>query len=159
MPTFARRKRPYRMPLNLPPFDYRIRKHDGASEIYDAVRRKYVRLTPEEWVRQHFVHFLIEMKGYPTPLMAIEKGIGVYGMRRRFDIVCYDRQGNPFLIVECKAPEVPLSQATFDQVFGYNLTVAAPYVAITNGIVHLCGTAGDNRQFRLLPDIPAFPIP
>ena len=107
--------------LNLPPFEYKVKKQNGQVWIFDSIRKRYVVLTPEEWVRQHFIHFLIERKGYPAQLIAVEKEIQVCGMKRRFDIVCYDRQATPYLIVECKAPSVSLSQVVFDQAFQYNL--------------------------------------
>lgn len=144
------------MDLSLPPFDYKVKKQNGQLSIYDTIRKKYVTLTPEEWVRQHIVHYLINYKHYPAAWIAVEKEIGLYGLKRRFDLVCYDREGIPFLIVECKAPSITLSQAVFDQVFGYNLTLAAPYVAITNGINHYCGHMNEQRQFSLLSEIPDF---
>lgn len=144
------------MDLTLPAFDYKVKKHNGTVRIYDIIRKKYVVLTPEEWVRQHMVHYLIDSKFYPAALIAVEKEIDLYGLRRRFDLVCYDRAGIPFLIIECKAPTVPLSQKVFDQVFGYNLVMAAKYIAITNGITHYCGYIGDNTAFSFLEDIPVF---
>lgn len=121
---------------------------------YDS--KRYVVLTPEEWVRQHFIHFLIESKGYPAQLIAVEKEIQVCGMKRRFDLVCYDRQANPYLIVECKAPSVALSQAVFDQAFQYNLSIAARFIAITNGCLHFCGEISGNGKFQMLAEIPNF---
>lgn len=140
--------------LALPPFDYRVKKQEGNFFIYDVIRRKYVALTPEEWVRQHFIHYLIRVKHYSPALIAVEKETGLYGLKRRFDLVCYDRQGMPYLIVECKAATVPLSQQVFDQVFGYNLAMAARYIAVTNGIRHFCGYLDEEKQFCFLPDIP-----
>lgn len=142
--------------LNLPPFDYQVKKSNGQLRIFDVVRKQYVVLTPEEWVRQHFIHFLMSYRHYPLASLAVEQEIDVCGQRRRFDIVCYDRQGHPFLVVECKAPSVELCQATFDQAFQYNLTLTARYVAITNGCLHLCGEVTPERQFRLLQDIPCY---
>lgn len=144
------------MELTLPAYDYKVEKRDGVVYIYDTIRRKYVVLTPEEWVRQHFVHYLIDSRHYPSCLIAVEKEIDLYGLKRRFDIVCFDRNSKPFLIVECKAPTVILSQTVFDQVFGYNLIMAAPYVAITNGVTHHCGQVSADRQFIFLTEIPEF---
>lgn len=144
------------MELSLPAFEYKVKKQNGAALIYDVVRKKYVALTPEEWVRQHIIHFLIEHKSYPASLVAVEKEIDLYGLRRRFDLVCYDRQGAPYLIVECKAPSVELSQKVFDQVFGYNLIMAARYIAISNGIKHYCGSVDSDRNFSFLDEIPSF---
>ncbi len=142
--------------LTFPAFDYRIKKQNGMAMIFDIIRKKYVALTPEEWVRQHLVHYLVEEKRYPRTLIAVEKEIHLYGLKRRFDVVCYDRQSEPYLIVECKAPAVALSQAVFDQVFRYNLVMAAPYVAITNGVTHYCGRLNENRTFSFLPGFPSF---
>ena len=119
--------------LNLPPFEYKVKKQNGQIWIFDMIRKRYVVLTPEEWVRQHFIHFLIENKGYPAQLIAVEKEIQVCGMKRRFDLVCYDRQANPYLIVECKAPSVALSQVVFDQAFRVEL-------------VHCCSFYCDNER-------------
>ena len=118
------------MHLSLPAFEYKVKKQEKGLYIYDIIRKKYVLLTPEEWVRQHFIHYLIHYKNYAPALVAIEREIDVYGLKKRFDIVCYDRKGKPYLIVECKAASVPLSQQVFDQVFGYNLTLAARYVVV-----------------------------
>lgn len=142
--------------LTFPAFDYQIRRQNGMMMIFDMIRRKYVALTPEEWVRQHLIHYLVEKKQYPRTLIAVEKEINLYGLKRRFDVVCYNRQAEPYLIVECKAPAVALSQTVFDQVFRYNLVMAAPYVAITNGVTHYCGRLDDGRTFSFLPDFPCF---
>lgn len=144
------------MELSLPAFEYRVRKQNGMPVIYDIIRKKYVALTPEEWVRQHIVHFLIGYKGYPAASIAVEKEIDLYGLRRRFDLVCFDRKGEPFLIVECKAPAVELTQKVFDQVFGYNLVMSARYIAVTNGVKHYCGCVGLEKQFSFLDDFPAY---
>ena len=142
--------------LNLPPFEYKVKKQNGQIWIFDMIRKRYVVLTPEEWVRQHFIHFLIETKGYPAQFIAVEKEIQVCGMKRRFDLVCYDRQANPYLIVECKAPSVALSQVVFDQAFQYNLSIAARFIAITNGCLHFCGEISDDGKFQMLAEIPNF---
>ena len=142
--------------LCLPSFDYKVKKQQGQTLIFDVVRKRYVVLTPEEWVRQHFIHFLVTYRGFPVRLIAVEKEVEVCGLKQRFDLVCYDRQGEPYLIVECKAPTVPLSQVVFDQAFRYNLSVAARFVAITNGCELYCGEMTEEREFRLLTDIPYF---
>lgn len=144
------------MELSLPAYDYKVKKHNGQVLIYDVIRKKYVTLTPEEWVRQHFIHFLVEQKNFPQVSIAVEKEISLYGLKRRFDIVCFGRDAAPFLIVECKAPSVPLSQVVFDQVFGYNLVLSAKYVAITNGVNHFCGYVDDEKQFCFLSGIPDY---
>ena len=139
--------------LNLPPFEYKVKKQNGQIWIFDMIRKRYVVLTPEEWVRQHFIHFLIESKGYPAQLIAVEKEIQVCGMKRRFDLVCYDRQANPYLIVECAFRGVIAGYSR--SAFQYNLSIAARFIAITNGCLHF---AGDLREwkFQMLAEIPNF---
>lgn len=142
--------------LSLPGFEYKVKKQNGTVMIFDIIRKKYVVLTPEEWVRQHVVHYLLERKGYPVALVAVEREIELYNLKRRFDIVVFDRNGSPWLLIECKAPVVALSQKVFDQVFRYNLTLGAPYVAITNGIQHYCGCMEKENGFCFLNDFPKF---
>jgi len=142
--------------LSLPPFDYRVKKQKGQFLIFDVIRKRYVLLTPEEWVRQHVIHFLVTYRNFPAPLIAVEKEVDVCGLKQRFDLLCHDRRGNPLLIVECKAPTVPLSQTVFDQVFRYNRSLEARFVMITNGRIHYCGEMGEDGCFHLLPDIPFF---
>lgn len=142
--------------LSLPAFEYKVKRQSGAVMIFDVIRKKYVILTPEEWVRQHVIHYLIEVKEVPAALIAVEREIELYGLRRRFDVVAFDRQGDPWLLVECKAPSVTLTRQVFDQAFRYNITLEAPYVAITNGIVHYCGKINPETGFTFLDDFPAF---
>ncbi len=144
------------MELTLPPFDYRIKKREGVAMIFDVVRRKYVVLTPEEWVRQHVVHYLYEGKGCPLSLLAVEREIVLYGLKRRFDLVAFARDGRPWLLVECKAPTVTLSQKVFDQAFGYNLIISAVHVAVTNGVSHFCGYRNREGRLVLEKDFPSF---
>ena len=143
--------------LTLPPFDYKVKKQSDVTFIFDVVRRKYVVLTPEEWVRQHVVHYLMSDKGCPLSLIALEREIMLYGLPRRFDVVVFDRDGKPWLLIECKAPSVMLSSQVFDQVFRYNISLGAPYVAITNGVKHFCGKIDHKEGFVWLPDFPDFP--
>lgn len=142
--------------LTLPAFEYKVKRQSGMVMIYDVIRKKYVVLTPEEWVRQHVIHYLVEVKGVPMALIAVEREIELYGMRRRFDVVAFDRQGKTWLLVECKAPTVGLSRQVFDQAFRYNVTVEAPYVAITNGIKHFCGKVERSQGPVLSDDFPTF---
>ena len=144
-------------PLTLPPFPYNVKKQNGTLHIFDILRKKYIVLTPEEWVRQHLIHYLIDYKGYPAALIAVEREIQLYGLRRRFDLVVFDREGQPWLLVECKAPDVNLSRRVFDQAFRYNITLGAPYLCVTNGIQHHCGTVRPDCGFVFLDDFPAFP--
>lgn len=142
--------------LSFPPFDYKVKKQSGSLLIFDCIRKKYVVLTPEEWVRQHVIHYLLKAKEVPASLIAVEREIALYGLRRRFDVVVFDRQAKPWLLVECKAPTVMLTRQVFDQAFRYNLTLEAPYVAITNGIKHFCGEIDPARGFVFLDDFPHF---
>lgn len=142
--------------LSLPAFEYKVKRQSGAVMIFDVIRKKYVVLTPEEWVRQHVVHYLTEVKNYPAALVAVEREIDLYGLRRRYDIVVFDRGGRPWMVVECKAPSVELTQHVFDQAFRYNIALAAPYVAVTNGIKHYCGKIGSVCGFAFLDDFPGY---
>ncbi|NBC18618.1 MAG: restriction endonuclease subunit R [Bacteroidetes bacterium] len=125
--------------------------------IFDPIRRKYVRLTPEEWVRQHFVQYLVQDLGTPPALVAIEGGFTYQGMTRRADVVVHDRRGQPLLLVECKAPSVEVRQATFDQVARYNKVVRARYLVVTNGQVHYaCLLDREQHTYRFLDDLPPY---
>lgn len=123
--------------LNLPPFEPLLREAENLTQIFDIVRRRYVALTPEEWVRQHVIHALHQYNGYPIELMQIEGAISVNGLSKRCDIVIYNREGRPVIIVECKKPEIRLSQKVLDQICRYNLTLNVPYLYITNGLQHV----------------------
>ncbi|MEG0794959.1 MAG: type I restriction enzyme HsdR N-terminal domain-containing protein [Odoribacter sp.] len=146
------------MDLTLPAFDYKVKKQSGTTMVFDIIRKKYVVITPEEWVRQHLIHYLVHSKNCPTSLIGVEREINLYGLRRRFDLVVYARDGQPWLVVECKSPSVPLTQKVFDQVFRYNMTLDASYVAVTNGIQHYCGRISLDRGFTLIEDFPSFPV-
>lgn len=143
--------------LNLPAYDFTIRQIDGKAMIFDPVRQKYVRLTPEEWVRQHFVQYLVQEQGVPQALVAVETGFVYQGMQRRADVVVYDRQGRPLMMVECKAPEVEVGQDVFDQVARYNKVVQARYLVVTNGLVHYCCALDRARHtYRFLEALPRY---
>lgn len=124
--------------LNLPAFAYKIKQSAGNQYIFDTIRRKFVALTPEEWVRQHFVHYLVHYLQYPKGLLAIERGTTYNQMAKRTDLCVYDTLGQPVMLVECKAAQVPVSAATVKQASVYNQQIKARYVVITNGIVHYC---------------------
>lgn len=144
-------------PLNLPPYPFLRRTVDGREMILDPLRKKYVRLTPEEWVRQHFVQYLVRDRGYPPALIAVEMAFTYQGMARRADVVVHDRQGQPLLMVECKAPGVEIRQATFDQVARYNLVVQATYLVVTNGLVHYCCLLDRaEHTYRFLDELPRY---
>jgi len=127
------------------------------QEIYDPIRHKFVALTPEEWVRQHLIGYLIQYKGYPVSMIGVEKQLMLNKQSRRFDLVVYSRKALPFLLVECKAPGVEISEKTFDQAARYNLLLKAEYFLITNGIDHYpCRLDYINKQYIFIEDIPHF---
>jgi hypothetical protein len=143
--------------LNLPQFDIKIQESKGKTEIFDTLRKKYVILTPEEWVRQHFVNMLINHYQYPKSLISLESGLKYNELQKRSDIVVYDREGKPFLLIECKSADVALSQQTFRQLSTYNFVIKSPYVAITNGLNNFCCKIDHSLgTYEFLKDLPAF---
>lgn len=140
--------------LNLPTFSPRLKREKDKLYIYDLVRKKYIMLTPEEWVRQHFINFLVQEK-YPLSLLSVERGHQLNQVAKRTDIVAYNRQGNIFLLIECKAPHIKLDDAVFEQIFVYNLALQTPYIAITNGIEHFYFQKIEDTYKRLLA-LPVF---
>ena len=141
--------------LNLPPFDRKITMKDDKPFIFDIIRRQYVALTPEEWVRQHFVHYLINHKGYPQSLMANEVQLKLTGMSRRCDTVVYDRELKPRVIVEYKAPTVNITQKVFDQICRYNMVLQVDYLIVTNGLTHYCCKVDNGaRSYTFLREVP-----
>lgn len=147
------------MKLNLPEYEFRIREQDSRQQIFDTIRKKFVALTPEEWVRQNFIHYLVVEKDYPESLIAVEKGLHVAKRSKRTDIVIYNRNGTPLIIVECKAPEIKITPETFDQIVRYNMTLQANYLVVTNGLEHFCCQLSyDDHSYSFLKDIPSFHI-
>lgn len=146
------------MDLNLPSFDCRLsRGDDGVTRIYDRLRRKSVALTPEEWVRQHFVNFLVSELGYPSGLMANEVSIKLNRTARRCDTIIYSREGRPLAIVEYKAPTITITQSVFDQIARYNSVIGAPYLIVSNGLTHYCCRFDSNAQtYTFLREIPSY---
>jgi hypothetical protein len=144
--------------LNLPPIEVRLLKKNGKTYIYDTFRRKEVALTPEEWVRQHFISFLVSTKGYPPERIANEVYIRLNAISKRCDTVVYDDYLNPLAIVEYKAPDVAITESVFDQVARYNSVLRVPYLMVSNGLSHYCCNM-DYRtmQCSFLKDIPAYP--
>lgn len=143
--------------LNLPQYKINVSNRNGRTVIFDDLRRKFVSLTPEEWVRQHFIHFLIEHKGYPKELLANEVEIMCGQKRLRCDSVLYDKSMQPQMIIEYKAPEIALTQKTLNQISAYNMLMKVDYLIISNGMQHFCcKTDYENRKFVLLKDIPSY---
>lgn len=144
--------------LNFPEFDFRIQEDEGKLSIFDSLRKKFLILTPEEWVRQHMILFLIHYEGYPKSLFSLEKGLVYNQVQKRSDILVLNRTGSPFLLIECKAPDIILSQKTVEQVCVYNKSIQAPHIGITNGLKHLFLTF-DNviDQYVQVGALPKFP--
>ena len=143
--------------LNLPAFDAKITKKDGKNVIFDIIRRRYVALTPEEWVRQHFIHYLIEQKGYPRSLMANEVQLNLNGTKKRCDTVLYRRDLTAQMIIEYKAPEVEITQAVFDQIGRYNLVLRVDYLIVSNGRRHFCCRMDyAQNRYLFLKEIPSY---
>jgi len=144
-------------PLNLPSFEAKIRKKSEMQEIFDPLRRRYVALTPEEWVRQHFVHYLVNEKGYPASRIANEAAIRLNSLSRRCDTVIYNKQLEPLMILEYKEPRVEITQQVFDQVARYNSVLRVPYIVVSNGISHFCYRIDyTTQEYRFLTDIPMY---
>lgn len=143
--------------LQLPAFQARTRQHNGALQIFDTFRRRYVVLTPEEWVRQHLAHFLVNFRGFPSGRLAVEREIRQHGFRRRYDLVAFSADMQPLLLGECKAPGVALSEETLQQIRAYHQSIPAPYLLISNGLQHFCCKLNPTRQsWDFLGDIPHF---
>lgn len=143
--------------LNLPDAALRIRNKGEKQEVYDSVRKKFVALTPEEWVRQHFIHYLADHRNVPRSLIAVEASLRYHRLKKRSDIVVYGKDGAPCLIVECKAPEVMVTQAVFDQVAMYNMALKVPFLAVTNGMVHFaCYIDHESGKIIFLKEIPEY---
>ena len=143
--------------LNLPQYEIKIGEKDGKRTIFDFLRRKYVSLTPEEWVRQHFTHYLTEHKGYPQGLMGNEVELHIGDKRLRCDTILYNKQGKPQMIIEYKAPNIQIQQKTFDQISVYNLLLHVDYLIVSNGLQHYCCKMDyDNQKYLFLQDIPDY---
>ncbi len=143
--------------LNLPTYSFNIKSVDGAQVIFDPCRQKWVALTPEEWVRQHLVQYLIQDRNYPASLVSTEMALRINQLSRRCDIVAYDRAGEPRILVECKAPSVKLNQQVFNQVAQYNWNLRVPYLLISNGLIHYCARLNhDAQSFHFTSEIPDY---
>ncbi len=143
--------------LNLPAFNLKIKVSEGKTVIFDPLRKKYVVLTPEEWVRQHFVNYLIGHLGYPKSLIRVEQGMKYNRLLKRSDIVVHDRQGAPLLLVECKAPACHLGQKVMEQAMMYNKTLQASYIIVSNGLEHSCLYINRHtQQVKFLRALPRF---
>ncbi|MGV8945700.1 MAG: type I restriction enzyme HsdR N-terminal domain-containing protein [Lutibacter sp.] len=143
--------------LNLPNYPFKIKSSENKYFIFDIVRKKYVVLTPEEWVRQHIIHYLIQEKNYPLSLIAVEKKVTVNKLTKRTDILVFNTKGLPHIIVECKAPSIKIAQESFDQIARYNLKLNADFLIVTNGLKHyFCKMDFINQEYVFLNTIPSY---
>ena len=145
--------------LNLPFVDLKIKNKENKLVIFDAFRKKEIILTPEEWVRQHYTYYLVNQKKYPISLIALEKELKLNNRKKRTDIVVYNPDGSPHIIVECKATSIKIDQSVFDQIARYNLKLNATYLIVTNGLEHYyCQMDTANECYVFLQDIPNYSI-
>jgi hypothetical protein len=143
--------------LNFPAYSFRFKNNENKVAIFDEIRKKFVILTPEEWVRQHVVRFLLEEKKYPKSYINVEKLLKVNGLKKRYDAVVFNPDGSIFILVECKAPEVKISQDTFDQIARYNMTLNAQFLMVTNGHNHyFCKMDYEQEEYQFLQELPCF---
>jgi len=143
--------------LNFPQYSFRFKNSENKIAVFDVLRKKFVILTPEEWVRQHVVNFLLEEKKIPKSLLNVEKQLKVNKVLKRYDVLVYNSDGTIHLVVECKAASVNITQDTFDQIARYNLALNAKYLMVTNGLQHYyCQMDYDLKKYDFLPDLPVW---
>ena len=143
--------------LNFPASEFRFRKSDSQTVIFDEIRKKFLVLTPEEWVRQHVVQYLINEKKYPKSLINVEKILKINGIPKRYDIVVFNTDGSIFILVECKAPQVKISQHVFDQIARYNMAMQSQLLMVTNGLNHYyCKLDYENERYDFMPELPMY---
>ncbi|TLP74126.1 type I restriction enzyme HsdR N-terminal domain-containing protein [Maribacter sp. ACAM166] len=144
-------------PLNFPSYTFRVKNSENRTLIFDDIRKKFVVLTPEEWVRQHVVRYLLIEKKYPINHINVEKQIKLNGLIKRYDIVVFNSNGKLHILIECKAPAIPISQTTFDQIAQYNIKLNANYLMVTNGLSHFyCQTDTQAEKYEFMQEIPDF---
>ncbi|HZX57569.1 MAG TPA: type I restriction enzyme HsdR N-terminal domain-containing protein [Mucilaginibacter sp.] len=144
-------------PLQLPPYPFKITEDNGKLTLFDDIRKKHILLTPEEWVRQHFVQYLINQKGYPKSLIKLEGGLKLHGKARRTDIVVFNKEGERILLIECKAPSVNIDQKVFDQVARYNMVHKVALLAVSNGLQHYyCRINFESRDYIFIEELPHY---
>jgi len=143
--------------LNLPSYSFKLKQDKDKIYVFDSIRKKYVLLTPEEWVRQHIIQFVIQEKKYPASLVAVEIGLKYNQLQKRADVLVYNSTGVPLLLIECKAPEVKITQEVFHQIALYNMTFKVAYLLVTNGLEHYCCVMDyANNTYQFLQDIPEY---
>lgn len=145
------------MPLRLPAGNFRVKSTEKGRLIFDPIRKKFVHCTPEEWVRQHVVHFLLSRKRVPNNLINIEKQLIINRTKKRYDVIVYNTNGSIYALIECKAPSVAITQEVFDQIARYNLALDAQYLMLTNGLTHyFCTMDYDAQQYQFITDLPDY---
>ena len=143
--------------LNFPSYPFRFKSSENKQQIFDIIRKKFVSLQPEEWVRQHVIHFLTMDKKYPTSLINVEKTLSLNGLKKRYDVVVFNPDGSIHILVECKSPNIKISQVVFDQIARYNLKMQSEYVMVTNGLDHFyCKMNYEEEKYSFLRQIPDF---
>ena len=143
--------------LHFKTYNFRLKNSENKTYIFDIIRKKFLYLTPEEWVRQHTLMYLIEDLHYPISLINVEKIINVSGLKKRYDVVVFNKDGSIFLLIECKAPNVQINQETFNQIARYNLKLNAKYLMLTNGLNHyFCKIDIENKKYIFLQDLPSY---
>jgi hypothetical protein len=143
--------------LQFPTYSFRFKNSENKVAIFDEIRKKFIIVTPEEWVRQHVVQFLLQDKKYPKSHINVEKLLKINGLNKRYDVVVYKPDGNITILIECKAPGVKISQSTFDQIARYNMTLKAEYLMVTNGLNHyFCKMDYQNEKYDFLKDLPEY---
>lgn len=141
--------------LNFPPYPFRFKSRENKHLVFDIIRKKYVQLQPEEWVRQHCIHYLTSDLGYPPGRILVEREIRVAGLKKRLDIAVCKPDGSIYILVECKAPEIIIDQKAFDQIARYNLMADAKYLMVTNGLRHyFCQLDTQNQSYHFLRQLP-----
>ncbi len=142
--------------LNLPKYSFKIKTSGSKAEIFDSIRKKYITLSPEEWVRQNFIKYLVSEKNMPQSLIAVEKQLKYNNLEKRADAVIYDKSGCPRIIIECKSPDIKISQEAFEQIARYNMSLKVDYLIVTNGLTHYCCRMDyENNSYSFMEDIPA----
>jgi len=143
--------------LAYPTYNFNVKSENNVTFVFDEIRKKWLVLTPEEWVRQHIVFYLVDQKGYPASLIGVEKTVVINTLKKRFDIVCFNNRAEPILIIECKAPEIVLQRTTIEQVNRYNEVIGAAIMMITNGIdTYLMRKNSSNNTISYLNEIPHY---
>ncbi|MFS2188338.1 type I restriction enzyme HsdR N-terminal domain-containing protein [Mucilaginibacter sp. Mucisp84] len=144
-------------PLNLPPYPFKISDDNGTLTLFDEIRKKTIIITPEEWVRQHFVQYLIKQKNYPRSLIKLEGGLKLNTLQKRTDIVVFNPAGQRILMVECKAPSVTIDQKTFDQIARYNMVHKVSLLAVSNGLQHYyCTIDHEKCTYQFIQELPGY---